>query len=1610
MSGSASISDSPSVAPADSAAAPLSPPVPPPSGPKGRSPMRRWGRRLLIAAASLLGLWVLTWLGVPPLLKWQGEKQASALLGRPVHIGKVDFKPWTLELTVSDLRIAGAPVAETAPTPASAPASAPATSGPAGAPGASSLSPDLLKIQRVYVDAALQSIFRLAPVIDALQIDAPEVHLAHLGEGRYDVDDIRARLAARPQPPAQDSDKPQRFALYNISLTGGRISFDDRAVGRQHEVRDVHLALPFISNLPAQRSVHVQPKLAFVVNDSAFDSQAQALPFDDSRRVNAAFKLSQLDLKPYLGYIPAGLPLQLQAATVDADVQLGFEQTPQPALRVDGTLAVTGLKATDATGADALAFEALNITLGDVRPLERQIHLTSVALQGPQLALRRERDGRLNLQKTTKASAKPQKNSAQNDSKSIADNAAGAGVKGQFDSETSAASAAQPAASKTPEAKAAQSSASAPMAQASAPLTIASGAAPEAALEPVAEPASELASTSAAASAAESTPDHAAPSPWKVLVDKVTVQGGAVDFTDETTAQGHTPAVAVRLNPVTLNVADLAWPLPADASAPIRFDGTLVLADADGLTPAIVSDAAPRAAKARSKTSAKTSRRASKANKASGSASASAAAQPPVASASAPASESAIATVSLSLPGGGGPALAFDGQVNAQGAQWRTHIRSVPLALAAPYWAAYLLPRLTGDLDAQINGEWTPPQAADQAPALKLTAERLAFSQLLLADTEVTTAAEKAAAQRQGRRSRASSSALASVAQIELKDVQLDVAARAVTVGQLGVQSPRTRVARDTDQRWMFQDWLGTPVNSSAEPPPPSASSSAKASNPWTWIIHALTLDDGDVRWRDRGVRDGPPVRLDLTQLHVHAQQIDLNSKKPMPLNVSARLGVGETEPGQLDWRGHLALTPLAVQGQVTTQRLPLHVLQPYADGLVNVDILRADSSFKGDVNYSQTAQGPRLRVKGDVALQDWRAHGRSPAAGTNTSANTSSGSSPSAVTAKDASAPTARAASNATSRAALAPAAAAIQSRSSGLGDELLSFKQLHLSGLDVQMEPQKPLQIDVASVQWSDFYARLIIQADGRLSLQDVVKPGENKAAAEAGMPAEAASAAAAASAAQPAAATPAQPDPNAPIIRIGPVKLDGGHIYFSDRFIRPNYSADLTELNGSLSAFSSVVPAGGPQMAELQLTGRAQGTAGLDIKGQLNPLAKPLALDIRAQVSDLDLPPLTPYTIKYAGHGIERGKLSVDVNYVVQPSGQLTATNKLVLHQLEFGEPVPNAPASMPVKLATALLADSNGVIDLDLPISGSLNDPQFSLGPIIVKAIFNVIGKAITAPFTLLARSLGGASGEDMSMVAFAPGTARLDDKTRGQLDKIAYALKQRPQLKMTVVGTANLEAEQDGIRRERLRAMVLAERRDASGGSAAPPTQAASAPASASTVATSAAPAASTPASAASGAQAAGSNKTSLDAPKLSDEEYATLLKRVYRRADIPGKPRNAVRMLRDIPVADMEALLLAHIDIESEAPRQLAVQRAAAVKDYLSSQQVPVAQLFIGAPRTGAQALAPAAGAASAAAAAATPASASESPARASESAATGPSDKAAAGWTPRANLALSAR
>ncbi|WP_220811806.1 DUF748 domain-containing protein [Variovorax sp. UMC13] len=1214
----------------------------------------KWVRRFGVAVLAVLVLWAVAWLAVPPLAKSQLQKIASEKLGRQVTVGKIDFKPWTLELALNDLRIASADGSQ-----------------------------PQLAIRRIYADAELQSLLRLAPVIDAVSVEAPEVHLTHLADGKYDIDDILAKLASEPAKPASD---PARFAVYNISVSGGSVDFDDRTVGRKHELRDLELKVPFLSNLDSKRDIKTEPKLAFTLNGSAFDSAAFSTPFAESRKTDAQLRFKDLDLAPYLGYIPAGLPVQLKAGTLDADLKIDFERAAATGLKITGTVEAHKTRLADAKGRELLGFDALKLGLADVRPLDGVIHLDEVALSGPQLVVARDAAGQLNLLATDPATGATQK--------------------------------------------------------VAPPKAAASGA--------------------AAAPAAEKNP-------LRVQVDKVLLTGGQIGWRDETTQ----PAAAVDVSQLAIEATGIAWPM----DKPTRFSGSTLVA---------------------------------------------------------------------------GAALKFSGEATDKVATVQTEVTALPLSLAAPYLAQSLEPTLDGKLSGQIDVAWAAPAA------LKFKARRLAADGLALTQAKT---------------------ALVSVGRFELVDAEADMTQHTLAIASFTATNPKLRIERDNEKRWMFERWLKTPPAAGskeasarvAAPKPEAASTPQPGANtqPWRLSIGTLAVDGGAVSYADKA--GSAPVAVEITALKLNVQKVQPNTATVSPVQLSGRIGAGRADPGRFDYKGNVVLQPLSAEGRLEVSAFPAHAFKAYYADALNIDIRRAFASYRGTVRYATQPAGMNLQLAGDTAVEDFRAN-----------------------------------------------SASLTQSDSPGLersNNQLLSWKALSLRGLQVAMVPKAPLSVDVRETTLTDFFARVIVDPTGRLNLQNLTKKSQQDADAAAAKVAAAPEAVAATQrktggvTVTTAAVPTAEGDAGgpAPLIRFGPMSLVNGKIDFTDLFVKPNYSADLSELTGKLSAFASD-KAG---LADLELRGKAQQTAALEIAGKINPLVKPLELDITAKMRDLDLAPLTPYSVRYAGHGIERGKLSMDVNYKITPEGRLTAANKLVLNQLQFGEEVKGAPNSLPVRLAVALLSDRNGVIDVDLPISGSLNDPQFSIGSLIFKAIGNLIVKAVTAPFGLLTGGFGGGGSGEASSIAFDAGSAALSPAAKENLDKVAKALTDRPALQLTVVGTAGLAQERDAAKRQRLRQMLQAEKRRA----------------------------------------AARAGEDAADVPPLTDAEYPVLLAAVYKRADIT-KPRNMIGLAKDLPVPQMEDLLLAGITVNEETIRQLAVERGAVVRDYLLAKQLPSERLFLGAVRT----------------------------------------------------------
>jgi len=471
------------------------------------------------------------------------------------------------------------------------------------------------------------------------------------------------------------------------------------------------------------------------------------------------------------------------------------------------------------------------------------------------------------------------------------------------------------------------------------------------------------------------------------------------------------------------------------------------------------------------------------------------------------------------------------------------------------------------------------------------------------------------------------------------------------------------------------------------------------------------------------------------------------------------------------------------------------------------------------------------------------------------------------------------------------------------GSGEDLLRWQSLRFTGIGATVQPRR---LDVGEVALDGLFSRLVLDSTGVLNLSRLARAPATAAAPPSPPPSTEATAKDGKIAA--AQAKLAEAREALDWLRVGRVRLENGNVDFSDFFVKPNYRANVTDLSGTVSTLTFEQP------GDVALRGRLDGAAPLEISGSVNPLAANLFLDLKAAARDIELSPLTPYSVRHLGYGIEKGKLSVNVEYLVRDR-KLDAKNNLRLDQLTFGEKVESPDATkLPVLMAVSLLKDRQGVIDVNLPIGGSLDDPQFSVAGIVLRVIFNVIAKAVTAPFALLAAIAG--SGEELSYVEFAAGSAALAAGPKDKLEKLAKALSERPALKLDIVGRADPEADREGLKRAFVERAIKQEKYD--------------------------------------DLRRAGEAPESVDAVIVDPKEYPALLKRAYSDAEIPDKPRNVLGFAKDIPAPEMEKLMLAATPAGDEDLRRLATERAQAAKDYLAEAgRIPAERLFLVAPKIG---------------------------------------------------------
>jgi len=552
-------------------------------------------------------------------------------------------------------------------------------------------------------------------------------------------------------------------------------------------------------------------------------------------------------------------------------------------------------------------------------------------------------------------------------------------------------------------------------------------------------------------------------------------------------------------------------------------------------------------------------------------------------------------------------------------------------------------------------------------------------------------------------------------------------------------QSPPARASTAAAAQPSTAGAAPPPTSTAAQPStaaaaPPSTAAAAQppsAAPPWKFDLRDLTLQEATVSVEDRGT--SPAAKVLLAPLSVKVDGVSLDLAKPVSVALDTRIN----HTGSLNVSGDVTPQPLSANVSLKLDGVGLEAVQPYIAQRTSMTLISGRLSGDAKVRYGATK--PALEVAGNVSV-------------------------------------------------------AGLHTVDNALHDDFINWDRLDVSGITFQHDPDR---LDIQQVMARKLYARVIIEPDTSLNVKRVLAgPGatvvaplgsggapvattaplpaapRGKAASGKGATSKAASSKAAASPTS-AAASPSMP------MAIKKIVLHAGQANFADLSVQPNFATGIQSIEGTVLGLSS----NPNSRAKVDIHGAVDAFSPVDITGDVNVLSAALYTDLALNFRNMELSIFNPYSGKFAGYNITKGKLTTELHYKVV-GRKLDAQHHISVDQLEFGDKTASKDAvSLPIKLAVALLKDRHGVINLDVPVSGTLDDPTFRLGPIIWKVFVNILEKAVTAPFALLGALFGG--GPDLQFVDFRPGAADLDPAAADRTRAMVKALNERPQLKIEV---------------------------------------------------------------------------------------------------------------------------------------------------------------------------------------------------------------------------------
>jgi len=1388
------------------------------------------GLIIFFVVFTIVGFFVL-----PPIFKSILIQKLSENLHREVMIKDVRINPYTLSLTLKGFVIKDRTSSET-----------------------------FVSFDELYLNLQSLSALRMALILKEIRLKQPYIKIHRNEDASYNFSDLLEKKEPKTAEKPTKKPKPLRFSLNNIRIENGSIDFWDGPKQTKHTIREMNIGVPLLSNIPSHFNIFVQPAFSAKINETPYKLQGKTKPFADSLETVFDININDLDIPYYLAYLPMKLNFKIASAFLDVQTRVSFIQYKDkgPSLTVTGNVSLKKVALDDEKKNPLFRLPLLEIGIAPTEPLKKIVHLSKVSLQSPEVEIRRNQTGSLNISSLfpeEKKAQPPPVSEKKEDQVPLSIDidevqlTAGKISFSDFSRSKPFKTILDPIGLRVDHFSNSRDKKTAYTLSVTSEVKENINLEGELSVEPL---------WAEGGLGIKSVPIKKY-SPYYQDQILFNLEEGRLDFsTRYKYAKGdkepeiYLSGMSVILNSLRLKKPDenedfLKIPLLSVKDTLVDLTqkklnigtfstekGNLIcnrLKNGDFDLLKLFPPPPPKEEPVKQEKGKEEEKKwivtlgrlsVNQYTVKMGDLSLS---QPTTLTGE----KITLLGENISTAKNASGKLSLSFQLDQTGTlltkntvvvdplkiQGSLEVKHLLLKKYAPYYQDSILFDIEeGDLGVSTNYQYNKKDKDSEA---KLSGLSISLKTLKL-------------------RKRDGQEEFLNIPTLTIQNTGLDLNKKEISVGDLSTQKGAILVKRLKDGKLnlqtLFPEAAKKEEGQEKREGKPTQENTGKAENPWVVNVEKISVEEYQIKGEDQTPAE--PVTMMIDEIHLKANNLSTAEGQKGNASLALRLN----QRGAISTEGAIGINPISANLKMSLKEIEVKPFQPYLTDKVKITVTDGALSTTGNLTLgSSDKKELKATYSGGASLNHFASIDK--------------------LNAEDI------------------------------LKMESLAFDDIHFDS--------NPFSMDVKGIALSNFYARVLIHPDGKLNLQEIFAKEEAKKEA------------------------PSKREPPSPEkkgdepskekeppknIKIGNITLQGGRIDFSDKSVNPEFSAKLSEIGGRVSGLSSEETS----LAEMELRTKLNDYAPLEIIGKINPLKQDLYVDLKVRFKDMDLSPATPYFGKYAGYTIQKGKLSFDLKYLID-KGKLDSKNVIFLDQFTFGDKVESPHATkLPVKLAIALLKDRKGEIKLDIPVSGSLDDPKFSIFGIILKIILNLIAKAATSPFALLGAVFGG--GEELSYLEFDDGIATIAETNTKKIDTLVKALSDRPALKLDIEGHVDLERDREGLKQllfqrkskaQKLKEMVKK-----------------------------------------------GIHALPVDEVKIEPKEYEKYLKMAYKEEKFP-KPRNILGIAKDLPVPEMEKLMLTHIEIKESDLRSLASQRAMSVKDAISKTgKVESERIFILEPKS----------------------------------------------------------